>query len=134
MSLLSIRDETIYGQVLHEQCLVIEEEYPTIHTLIVHRVATEVERFNRRKDAYFRGLVQPQGSLPLPPGFRLPRFRPLEVADQIKAALQAFRKGRFYVLIDGSTAIRLDQRFEASPSTEISFLLMSPVMELEESL
>lgn len=129
MNILTIRDETIYGQVLHEQCLAMEEDKPTVHALIARRIHTEVERFNRRQEPYFRGLVQPLGSLALPPGFRLNHPRPLEPEVQIKSALQAFREGRFLVLIDGYTATRLDQRFEVHPRQEISFLLVTPVRE-----
>ena len=89
-----------------------------------------MERFNCRQETYFRGLVQPEGSLPLPPGFRLCRHRPLEPATQVKAALQAFCEGRFLVMIDGNTATRLDQRFEVHPNLEVSFLLIKPVREM----
>jgi hypothetical protein len=56
---LTVRDETTAGQTLHEFALEVLTERLTVRELIRSRVYQEVQDYNRRQPAQFRGLVQP---------------------------------------------------------------------------
>ena len=128
MELLTIRDETAYGQLLHEFRIPVAEAQPTVRDLITARVEAEVSRYNQRMDDYFRGLVQPEGSRRMALGFRLPRRKRIDAEKQVYIALDAFQKNRFFVLINGVQAISLEQevRFESRP--RVSFIKLTPLV------
>ena len=63
---LTVRDETVSGDVYHELPLEFPSERLTVRELIRERVYQEVQDFNRQaSELVFRGLVQPSGTEPL---------------------------------------------------------------------
>ena len=59
---LTVRDETTTGDTISSFPLEFPTERITVRDLIRERVYQEVQDYNRRGDATFRGLVQPAGA------------------------------------------------------------------------
>ena len=59
---VTVRDETLSGEPLHEWALELLAERVTVRELIRSRVYQEVQDHNARKALSFRGLVKPEGA------------------------------------------------------------------------
>lgn len=125
---LTIRDETAGGQVRHELPIEFPSERITVRDLIRERVYQEVQDFNRRpSERIFRGLVQPTEVELVLNGseFQLKEHRQIDWKPQYEKALEAFERSGFFILIDDKQAERLDQEYEISPSTQVSFVKLT---------
>ena len=49
------------------------------------------------------------------------------IEREARRAEEAFIKGRFLLVVDGRKLERLDQRFELTPDTEVTFLRLVPL-------
>lgn len=127
---LTIRDETVAGNVYGELPLELPAERTTVRELIRARVYQEVQEFNRKRDArVFRGLVQPSDTESMLNGnqseYRLKKHREIDWKQQFEHALQAFRQNGFLVLIDDQQAESLDQEFTISATSTVSFVKLT---------
>ena len=127
---LTIRDETVSGDVYHELPLEFPSERLTVRELIRERVYQEVQDFNRHSnELVFRGLVQPSDTEQVLNGkrteYRLRRHREIEWKPQFDRALDAFTRQAFLILVDDKQAESLDQEFVISHGTEISFVKLA---------
>lgn len=126
--LCEVRDLTAYGQELHRFPLLLEKPLLSVAALIDRRIQAEVERYNRRGEAYFHGLVQPVGARVCGGAFKLRPRRRIRAGQQVDAALAAFLAGRFYLLVDGYRPQALDEEVLMNDDDELCFVKVSPVI------
>lgn len=130
---LTIRDETPSGGVVHELPLEFPTERITIRDLIRERVYQEVQDFNRQQhEKVFRGLVQPSDTERVlngvRPEFRLKEHRQIDWKEQFEKATEAFSRNGYFVLIDDRQAESLDQEIDIRPSSQVSFVKLTPLV------
>jgi hypothetical protein len=127
---LTVRDETTTGDVYNEVPLEFPAERISVCDLIRERVYQEVQDFNRRHDAQvFQGLVQPTDTERVlngqRPEYRMKQHRAIEWKPQFERAVEAFSRNGFFILIDDAQAESLDQEFNISPRTRVSFVRLT---------
>ena len=126
-----IRDETATGQAVHSFSLEFESERITVRELIRERVYQEVSEYNfrsRREGGVFRGLVQPTDAERTLNGFRVPKNRDIDWEAQFARAIDAFVRNGFFIIVDDRQAEALDETIVISPSTQASFVKLTPLV------
>src|SRR5688572_21058315 len=128
---LMIRDETAAGEPVHEFPLEFPSERITVRELIRERVYQEVTDYNfrsRREGGVFRGLVQPTNTERTLNGFKVPKDRDIDWEAQFARAIDAFGRNGFFILVDDRQAEALDEPIVISPSTQVSFVKLTPLV------
>ena len=128
---LMIRDETAAGEPVHEFPLEFPSERITVRELIRERVYQEVTDYNfrsRREGGVFRGLVQPTNTERTLNGFKVPKDRDIDWEAQFARAIDAFGRNGFFILVDDRQAEALDEAIVISPSTQVSFVKLTPLV------
>lgn len=128
---LTIRDETPTGESFHEFPLELPSERITVRELIRERVHQEVSEYNfrRRREAIdFRGLVQPTDAERTRNGFKVPKDRDIDWEAQYARAIDAFGRNGFFILVNDRQCATLDETIEVSPSTQVSFVKLLPLV------
>ena len=126
-----IRDETATGQTGHSFPLEFESESLTVRELIRERVYQEVSEYNfrsRREDGVFRGLVQPTDTERALNGFKVPKGRDIDWEKQFAQAIDAFGRNGFFIIVDDRQAEALDETIVIRPSTQVSFVKLTPLV------
>jgi hypothetical protein len=122
---LTIRDETPGAPSFREWSLEVLTERLSVRELIESRVYQEVQDYNRRQPAEFQGLVQPADAERTLNGCRLKQPRQLDWHEQRDRAIGAFESNQILVLINDRQAESLDQQFDVTPGTEVTFLRLT---------
>ena len=128
---LMIRDETAAGVPVNEFPLEFPSERITVRELIRERVYQEVTEYNfrsRREGGLFRGLVQPTDTERTLNGFKVPKDRDIDWEAQFARAIDAFGQNGFFILVDDRQAEALDEAIVISPSTQVSFVKLTPLV------
>ena len=130
MSLLTVRikDETAGGNTTGEIEVRFNTELISVKDIIKARVTAEVEGYNNKMPEYFNGLVQPNEAENTMNGFKLKQKRKIDAEKQCFAALDAFNKNAYFVLIDNIQAESLEQMIVINKNTEISFIKLTPLV------
>lgn len=126
-----IRDETATGQAVHSFLLEFASENITVRDLIRERVYQEVTEYNfrsRREGGVFRGLVQPTDAERTLNGFKVPKGRDIDWEAQFDRAIDAFGRNGFFILVDDRQTETLDESIVISPSTNVSFVKLTPLV------
>ena len=126
-----IRDETATGEPVHEFPLEFPNERITVRELIRERVYQEVTEYNfrsRREGGSFRGLVQPTDAERTLNGFKVPKNRDIDWEAQFARAIDGFGRNGFFILVDDRQAETLDETIVISPSTQVSFVKLTPLV------
>jgi hypothetical protein len=126
-----IRDETATGESVHEFPLEFANEHITVRELIRERVYQEVSEYNfrsRREGGFFRGLVQPTDAERTLNGFKVAKGRNIDWEAQFARAIDAFGRNGFFILVDDRQAEALDEAIVISPSTQVSFVKLMPLV------
>jgi hypothetical protein len=123
-----VRDETTLGETTGELTLEFLTERVTVREIIRSRVYQEVTEYNAGRSELFRGLVQPRDAKQLKEGFRLPTERRVDWEAQYEAAVAAFQKNGFLLLVDQKQVTELDAEIELRHNTEVSFLRLVPLI------
>ena len=126
-----IRDETTTGDTVHGFPLEFPSERITVRDLIRERVYQEVSEYNfrsRREGGIFRGLVQPTDTERTLNGFKVPKNRDIDWEAQFARAIDAFGRNGFFILVDDRQAETLDQEIVIGPSTQVSFMKLTPLV------
>lgn len=128
MAVVTVRDESTLGETTGELLLEFLTERVTAREVIRSRIYQEVTEYNARRVGLFRGLVQPRdaerehgGSAPRTP-------RRIDWATQYAAALEAFARNRFLLLVDDAQVTDLDAEIELRHDTRVSFLRLVPLI------
>ncbi len=125
---LTVRDETTAGQTLHEFVLELLTERVTVHELIRSRVYQEVQDYNRRRPAVFKGLVQLTEAEQRLNGAKTKRPPPLDWKKQFEKAVEAFRTHRILILVNERQMERLDEEIFVESGTCVTFLRLVPLI------
>jgi hypothetical protein len=125
---LTIHDKTANGKSVGETVVEFLTENITVRELIRSRVYQEVDDFNRRKPETFKGLVQPDDAEQTLNGYRLRKPRQINWNTQFKKACEAFARNGFFVLIDDHQAESLDEEILLTPTTDVSFVRLMPLV------
>lgn len=129
MHILTIKDETALGQVLHELELSLSEDIITVRELIRQRVYAEVEAYNRKAGELFYGLVQPTDTEATLNGYRLKNNRLfIDPEKQFYVALDAFRKNGFFILVDDRQVDGLEEEILVAEDTSVSFVKLTQLV------
>lgn len=126
--IVTIKDETFAGKVLHELNLEFATETVTVKDIITERVLKEVENYNNKLPEYFKGLIQPSAAEKTLNGYKLKTRKKIDGEKQVYTALDAFQKNGFFVLIDNLQSESLTQKVELSQDTSISFVQLTPLV------
>jgi hypothetical protein len=121
---VTIRDESGAGRVAATITLDGVDSLITVRDLIRTRVREEVARYNVAPPStdIIRGLVIPDGAVPAPGGFRMPRPRRVDWEQQADKALEAFRRNGFFVLVADRQVTDPDETLELTADTDIRFI------------
>jgi hypothetical protein len=125
---ITVKDETFNGKVLHELDLEFKSERVTVKDIISERVSREVERYNNKLPEYFNGLVEPSDAEKTINGYRLKNRKRIDAEKQVYVALDAFQKNGYFVLIDNIQSESLDQEVLLKAGTKISFIKLTPLV------
>jgi hypothetical protein len=121
---VTIRDESGAGRVAATITLDGVDSRITVRDLIRTRVREEVARYNAAPadTGIFRGLVVPDGAVPAPGGFLMPKPRRVDWEKQADKALEAFQRNGFFVLVAGRQVTDPDEPLELTADTDIRFI------------
>lgn len=127
---VTIRDELIFrvGPPPTEFILALPAGQISIRDLIRSRVEQEVDAYNQAPAEHFAGLIQPSAAEQSLNGYRMPRQRRIDPADQVRRALDAFEQNGFMVLVDDRQVERLDDQFVLGPGAVVTFLKLVPLV------
>jgi hypothetical protein len=100
----------------------------TLRDLIVTRVRDEVARHNLKPSLLFAGLVQPVGARQTATGFALPRVARIDWERQAAAALAAFERNGFFVLVNGRQVTELDEVIVVTGAMDVGFIKLTPLI------
>lgn len=131
---LTIRDETAMGQTTNELVVEFLTEEVTARELIRARVYQEVQDYNTRQPAEFRGLVQPTDAERTLNGGKLKTGRQIDWKEQFERACEAFEQARVLLLVDDRQVETLEQKVVLRPktpdreATSVTFLKLTPLV------
>ncbi len=125
---LTIRDETLGGDALHEWALEVTTERLTVRELIRSRVYQEVQDHNRQGGQVFRGLVRPDDAERTLNGWKTPRPRQIDWKRQFERAVEAFEANQVLILVNDRQAESLDEELSLTPQTTVTFLRLTPLV------
>jgi hypothetical protein len=127
-STLTVYDETTSGQKSTAVRLEFLKEKITVKELIRERIYQEVQDYNLKQPEHFHGLVQPTEAEKTLNGFKMRKARKIDWEEQYRNALKGFEGNGFFVLIGNRQAESLEQEFEITPDTEVSFVKLVPLV------
>jgi hypothetical protein len=125
---LTIHDETTSGERRQALTLHLPEPTITARELIRARVFEEVKAYNGALPERFLGLVQPTATERELNGDRLRKRGRLDWHAQSQAALEAFGRNGFLLLVDGRQIESLDEEIRVRPETQVTFLKLVPLV------
>ncbi len=126
---ITIKDETLTGDVIDTIELNVADEQLTVKDIIAARVEAEVTLYNKKLPEYFKGLVKPTEAEKTLNGYKLKdRKRLVDIEKQVFVALDAFQKNGYFVLIDNNQAESLEQQVQIHQHTTISFVKLTPLV------
>lgn len=127
---ITIRDESVTGQSLHEWSLEVLTERITVRELIRSRVYQEVDDYNRKSagERAYRGLVQPERQEATLNEGRHSAARTLDWKRQFEVALDAFDRNGFLILVDDVQPRSLDEEVVLRPGAQVSFVKLTPLV------
>ncbi len=128
MNLITIKDETVGGDILNEIKIQIDRERLKVKDLIASRVTAEVNAYNDKLPEYFNGLVKPSEAEQTLNGFKMRNRKKVDAEKQIYIALEAFQKNGFFILVDDNQCEDLEDEVLVNENTSISFLKLTPLV------
>ena len=125
---LTIYNETVLGARDPALTLDFLNETISARELIRERVYEEVRMYEVADSGGFQGLIQPSETEALLNGPRLPKRRHVDWEKQYQIALTAFQRNGFFILVDDRQIEELDETITITPSTQISFIKLVPLV------
>ena len=122
MATLTIHDRTAMGRGIDSFTIDGVPDRITVRELIRTCVRDEVARYNLRPAETFRGLVAPDGAVREALGYRLRTPRRIDWEKQADAAVTAFGRNGFFVLVNGRQAAELDEEIAVAETDEVAFV------------
>jgi hypothetical protein len=125
--LMTIRDETAAGRAVGSIVLEILGTV-TLRELIRLRVREEVARFNAEPTDRFRGLVRPTGAEEDLNGYRIRSSTRIDWELQADAAVTAFGRNGFFVLVADRQVDDLDEELTLDEASDVAFVRLLPLV------
>ena len=125
---LTIHDETTSGERRQSLTLHLPDPTITARELIRARVFEEVKSYNETLPERFLGLVQPSDTERDLNGYKFRKQRKLDWHAQSSAALEAFGRNGFILLVDERQIESLDEEIRVRPETRVTFLKLVPLV------
>ena len=122
---LTVRDESVGGESIHEQTLEFPVERMLARELIRARIYQEVQDYNRTRQGAFQGLVRPGEDEVALNGSRSSRFRPIDWNRQYERAIEAFEANQILLLVDDRQVESLDEEVTLRTGSVATFLRLS---------
>lgn len=125
-----IKDENLTGDKQNETTLELNTEVITIKEIIEARIKKEVFNYNNKAYNALNNLVIPTEEEQILNGKlkKSKRRKIIDEAAQIEIALEAFKKNKYFVLIDSMQAECLNETVIINKNTEISFVKLTPLI------
>lgn len=128
MNNILIKDETAAGQILQEVIIGIERDVIKVKDLIKLRVDEEVERYNKKLDGVFKGLIQPAKSEKILNGFRVKKGKTIDAEKQYYIALKAFTTNGFFIIVSDNQVSDLEEEIMVDREIDVSFIKLTPLV------
>ena len=122
---LTIHDVTTAGERRQSLTLHLPDPTITARELIRARVFEEVRVYNAALPEHFLG-VQSTGTEREVNGYEFREQRKLDWHAQNRAALEAFDRSGFVLLVDDRPVESLDEEIRVQPQTQVTFLKWAP--------
>ncbi len=126
--IITIVDEMLPGKLVSQFPVTVPSNRVTVRDIITARVAQEVENYNATGPEIFHGLIQPSESEGALNGFRLKPHKQINCQVQVEAALTAFERNGFLVLVNKQQVDSLDEDVDVTSDTKISFVKLVPLV------
>lgn len=128
MAELTIRDETLGGDISNTQRISFSTLKVTVKDIIAERVRAEVDAYNNKAGDYFTGLVQPSDTEQALNSYKMQKRRFIDPEKQVAVALAAFSRNGFFILVNDKQAEDLDQVVDLDGAIEVSFVKLTPLV------
>ena len=129
MTTLTVYDETAGGRPVGDVVLPDLPERITVREIVRLRVREEVARHNANPAALFRGLVQPTDTEVAANGFTLRRVRRLAWEVQADAAVAAFARNGYFILVGDHQVEDLDEVVDLTGADlHVTFVKLTPLV------
>ncbi|MGA7613966.1 MAG: hypothetical protein WBX15_02190 [Thermoanaerobaculia bacterium] len=125
---VSVWDETQSGHRVERTKLRLISDRVTAADLIEHRIAQEVEEYNRNCSGIFKGLVQPATATESGDSFRMHDSREIDAAAQVRFALDAFRERLLVIAVDDHPILDPDEWTSISTDSSVTFRKLAPLV------
>jgi hypothetical protein len=125
---VQIRDEKVGGGTTREWALEVLSERMTVRELIRSRVYQEVQDYNVEQGQVFTGLVEPADAEKTLNGWKLKKPRQIDWKRQFELVCEAFERNQIVVLLNDRQADSLDEEVTVAPSSEVTFLRLTPLV------
>ena len=122
MATLTIHDRTAVGRDIESFVIDDLPDRITVRDLIRTRVRDEVARYNLKPAERFRGLVAPEGAVQEMLGYRLRSPRRIDWEVQADAAVDAFGRNGFFLLLNGRQVTDLDEEIAVADTRDVAFV------------
>jgi hypothetical protein len=119
--LVKIHDETATGRVVSALELDVSG-IVTLRELIRLRVREEVARYNARPVERFQGLVRPIAAEEDLNGYLMPTPARIDWERQAEAAVTAFGRNAFFVLVADRQVEDLDEELTLDDASRVAFI------------
>ncbi|MEV0648541.1 hypothetical protein AB0I28_25090 [Phytomonospora sp. NPDC050363] len=128
MATVTFRDESMTGKTLAEFDVPDLPSRISVGELIRLRVREEVARYNAAPSRHFQGLVKPTDAEVELNGYRLAEPRRLDWERQADAALEAFGRNGFIVLVGDRQVESPQDEVDLDADPLIAFVRLVPLV------
>ena len=121
---LTIKDETLYGQSDEAPSFTLDfpRKIVSAREIVETRIRREVEKHNNAEPAVSRFLIKPNLAEKILNNFKPKEKKPIDWREQYAAAVEAFERNGFILLVDDLQIENLNQIIEIEPQTSVTFL------------
>jgi hypothetical protein len=119
--LMTIRDETATGRTVGSIAVDVPGTV-TLRELIRLRVREEVARYNAQPTERFQGLVRPTAGEEDLNGYRMRAQARIDWEKQADAAVTAFGRNGFFVLVADRQVEDLDEELTLDEASDVAFV------------
>ena len=124
---VTIRDETATGRPTGNVVIIDVPGTITLRDLIRLRIREEVARYNASPTDRFQGLVRPTEAEEDLNGYRMRSRRHIVWEQQADAALEAFDRNGFFVLVGDRQVDDLDEMLSLDEASDVAFVRLVPL-------
>lgn len=125
---VTVCDETMSGNMLHQRTIDLPGHCITIRELIRNRVFQEVRDYNVSQSPDFKGLIRPNDAEPTVSGCRLRSPRKIDWRQQYQRAVSAFRSKQILIVVDDRQVDSLHEEIKITSDTRVAFLRLAPLV------